>query len=435
MPMNNATSKNVRSIPPRRRGRRRAAALVASLMGLAAAISCSADTIDDEISGWEEFRDGAYLEPETGVYVVDGDIAVPDLEALEAYYWNTIADEESEDEFRLSVNLKPNGNRDKWGLTARRDLGYCVNKQQWGNRYQEIVTAMAQAAAHWNRSAKVNIKHDASQDTSCNASNSDVFFDVRPVTGAPYVARAFFPSYARVNRNILISSDVSYPLAPPLDKVTLKGVLRHELGHALGFRHEHIRRGEQNGCIEGGQWETLTGYDTKSVMHYPQCDGDNTGDLRLTRKDIAGARKVYGGARLRRLITQHGSDRCISSATGAQGVAARLANCGPGSTNVVFDYNWADSFNYDVAVRSQGRCLTAVDPTANGILRMRNCDTSTAQRWRPTNVPGAGFRLRSMADPTLCLTVANGNSGTVARLKACAGSGKSSRFTSPLRPF
>ena len=69
-------------------------------------------------------------------------------------------------------------------------------------------------------------------------------------------------------------------------------MLRHELGHTIGFRHEHTRP-ESGTCFEDNNWRPLTGYDSKSVMHYPQCNGTQDGDLSLTATERAGANSVY----------------------------------------------------------------------------------------------------------------------------------------------
>ena len=74
---------------------------------------------------------------------------------------------------------------------------------------------------------------------------------------------------------------------------SLTGVLRHELGHTLGFRHEQTRP-EAGACFEDNSWRALTPYDSASVMHYPQCNGTGDWSLSLTARDIAGARLVYG---------------------------------------------------------------------------------------------------------------------------------------------
>ena len=113
-------------------------------------------------------------------------------------------------------------------------------------------------------------------------------FDVNQVITSQYLARAFFPSTSRRGRNILVASDSFGNIAP----WTLTGVLRHELGHTLGFRHEHTRP-ESGTCFENNQWRALTAYDSSSVMHYPQCNGSQNGDLVLTNLDKAGAGVAY----------------------------------------------------------------------------------------------------------------------------------------------
>ena len=72
------------------------------------------------------------------------------------------------------------------------------------------------------------------------------------------------------------------------------GVFRHELGHILGLRHEHIRAEAGGVCTEGTSFRALTPYDSSSVMHYPWCNGVTTTDLSITASDTSGARQLYG---------------------------------------------------------------------------------------------------------------------------------------------
>jgi hypothetical protein len=181
-----------------------------------------------------------------------------------------------------------NGVDAKWSNTAKLNLTYCVSST-FGTNYTKVVNAMSQAAGAWENAANIEFIHKSAQDSSCTASNTNVVFDVRPVSGAPYLARAFFPNYSRSQRNILIDSSAFGTISP----YTLAGVLRHELGHALGFRHEHTRP-EAGTCFEDNDWRALTTYDAASVMHYPQCSGTNNGDLVLTGRDREGAAALYG---------------------------------------------------------------------------------------------------------------------------------------------
>ncbi|WP_257455489.1 M57 family metalloprotease [Archangium lipolyticum] len=242
---------------------------------------------------YEEFRAQAWREPDTGIFIVDGDTPVEGEEGLRALYQDYVRDAESMGVSELGTQRAPlivnrvNGADDQWGYLRQRNISYCVSTA-FGANYNTVVQAMAQAAAAWQQ-VNVRFHHRSDQDGACNASNNQVIFDVRPVSGQSYLARAFFPSYSRASRNVLIDTSSFGNIAP----WTLTGILRHELGHTIGFRHEHTRP-EARTCFEDNNWRALTGYDAASVMHYPQCNGSNRGDLNLTATDVSGARVLYG---------------------------------------------------------------------------------------------------------------------------------------------
>jgi hypothetical protein len=77
--------------------------------------------------------------------------------------------------------------------------------------------------------------------------------------------------------------------------LTLTGILRHELGHTIGLRHEHTRP-ESGTCFEDNDWRGVTDYDAFSVMHYPQCNGQGDWSLTLTAFDQNGIACLYGPA-------------------------------------------------------------------------------------------------------------------------------------------
>ena len=67
----------------------------------------------------------------------------------------------------------------------------------------------------------------------------------------------------------------------------------HELGHVLGFRHEHIHEENPEVCNESSPYfESVTDYDRLSIMHYAQCGGLNRSG-RLSDYDKEGAAKAY----------------------------------------------------------------------------------------------------------------------------------------------
>src|SRR5687767_4050331 len=150
---------------------------------------------------------------------------------------------------------------------------------------------MAGPGGDWAKPGAVGCVDGSARGASCNAANPNVVFDVRPVNvNGQYLARAFFPNEPRTARNVLIDES-SFDL-PANETLQLAGILRHELGHTLGFRHEHTRP-ESGTCFEDTSWRALTAYDAASVMHYPQCNGTQNGDLVLTSLDQAGANAVY----------------------------------------------------------------------------------------------------------------------------------------------
>lgn len=88
---------------------------------------------------------------------------------------------------------------------------------------------------------------------------------------------------SRILRNLII--DPSY-FTTSFNKT---GIMRHELGHVLGFRHEHILSDAPAACpdemVEG--IIQYTQYDPQSVMHY-FCGGLGSRDLEISELDKKG---------------------------------------------------------------------------------------------------------------------------------------------------
>ena len=257
------------------------AALLPSI-GCVAASDEPVDGTDFDNSGitFEEWAETVYKDAD-GVYIVNGDVPIADERALREFFINHVQ------EGALVVH-QSGGVDAKWSDQQKTNITYCVSTS-FGNNYQKMVSAMAAAAGAWEAAANVKFVYVSAEDGACTASNSKVVFDVRPVSGQQYLARAFFPNQSRSTRNVLVDSSAFGSLGV----WTLEGIMRHELGHVLGFRHEHTRP-EAGKCFEDNSIRPLTDYDSKSVMHYPQCNGTQSGDLVLTDKDKAGASSLYG---------------------------------------------------------------------------------------------------------------------------------------------
>ncbi len=267
---------------------RAVAAVAGTLLTCTALAGVAAATTTDPT--FKEFRD-ATVQDEEGTFIFDGDEPAFNEGDLHEFYDALYGEEKGHietDPLGLVVN-RVAGKDDKWSATAAMNITYCVSTVSFGLDYTKVVNAMNAAAAAWEAAAHVNFIHRSLQDTTCSKT-SNVVFNVRKVVGAPYAARAFFPSTARAYREILVNSSA---LGTALAPWTTTGILRHELGHTLGFRHEHTRP-QAGTCWEDNNWRALTSYDPASVMHYPQCHGTNTGDLVLTDKDRYGAQALYG---------------------------------------------------------------------------------------------------------------------------------------------
>jgi hypothetical protein len=217
-----------------------------------------------------------------------------------------------EDNPELIVNVE-GGKATYWADPAKRTLRYAVMRASFPDnaKFQLALADMAAASGEWVAACPtcgLKFEHVPELDIIADpleyvdALTKDtirfvvIFSDVsgaNPNDG--YIARAFFPDSPAHLRSIIL--DKSYfDQVPPQSKFTRVGVLRHELGHVLGYRHEHIR-GEAGCWSEGGQWKPLTPYDGKSVMHYPCGAASARGDLVLSETDKAGHRNQYRPSR------------------------------------------------------------------------------------------------------------------------------------------
>lgn len=241
---------------------------------------------------YEQFK-SRIEQDSTGVYIVEGDLPLHSERQLRQYFEYVVKPLSGNDQStsnRLIIN-RIDGLADKWPANKKNNLTYCVSRR-FGNMRGKVISAMLKATKAW--SSKIDVDFIFKNSANCNSNSLDVVFDVSPSNpNATYLARAFFPSYPRSTRNILISP--SAMRESRFRQLNLTGILRHELGHVLGFRHEHTRPESQaTSCFEDNNWIVLTSYDSKSVMHYPQCNGTGGWGLNITASDIAGAQSVYG---------------------------------------------------------------------------------------------------------------------------------------------
>lgn len=189
------------------------------------------------------------------------------------------------------VGIERNGRVVRWEPGTV--LTYCVLKNTFLNadNYELLVRSMREASEAWENVCGVTFAHITELDGSNSVRPEGVLFPVREISvESDMLASAFFPIDPPGRRRVLINRSTYYSTS--FNKV---GVLRHELGHVLGFRHEHIRSGAPAACPNEDEFGTipLTEYDPRSVMHY-FCGRSGSKELELTEIDIAGAVRVYG---------------------------------------------------------------------------------------------------------------------------------------------
>jgi hypothetical protein len=235
-------------------------------------------------------------------YIVNGDIPIYDIKHLREFFETKIqspppppvtamVNGARRNVSALVVATTTGADEAIWNSEQKTQISYCVSNS-FNSKHAQVVGDMARAAGAWERVADVKFVYQQQENGRCDASNNNVVFDVRPVNvDGRYYARAFFPNEPRAGRNVFI--DLSALDLSPGEALTLEGVLRHELGHTLGFRHEHTRP-EAGTCFEDNDFKPITSYDKFSVMHYPHCNGGADWELRLTARDKSGVACVYG---------------------------------------------------------------------------------------------------------------------------------------------
>lgn len=180
-----------------------------------------------------------------------------------------------------------------WNEQERGTLSYAVDAESFGDAYPAVSTAFAAAARDWEHlcaDCGIRFIHRSELDASVSdehLSTRDVGFIIRRVSRPGFVAVAFYPHWP-VAARVLEVSDPFFTIG--WDPV---GIFRHEIGHILGYRHEHVRGAACERTAH--DWKAIGEYDPDSVMQAP-CGRSVPRRFEFSEKDRAAHRTVYRAA-------------------------------------------------------------------------------------------------------------------------------------------
>lgn len=260
-------------------------------------------------AAWERYRSAARPAP-SGGWIAEGDLHFSSEDDLRTYFDERMLEDVDK---AHAIQRDSNGYVPKFAWPAQRNIRYCVsdafapNKATW-------VTRMADAARAWERVANVRFVYSSAFDSACTATQAGVDFAViRADGGEGYFAcsKLLWPEMigqcptSGALGVLEIDSNLDVTLGGQLPNLTPTGVLRHELGHILGLRHEHPWRAMVGApCTETPDFAALdlTGlqltdvaYDQQSVMHYPfvDCGGQSSSSYTLSKTDVFSIHRLY----------------------------------------------------------------------------------------------------------------------------------------------
>jgi hypothetical protein len=272
--------------------------LLATLLATTALTGCMTGSDAEAPLTYEEFK-ATYIsvtESPSGhdVIVYDWDQPLKSEDQVRALY-DVYLDAKTAGETlsEATVNMTLYGQVDVWPAAQAQNLTYCVS-DAFGARKQQVVSAMSIATGDWTKASngKLRWTYLPQYDAACNTATPTTF-DVNPKDGNNVYATAFFPSWTRDQRSVYIHAPIWNGDFPP------EGILRHELGHSIGLRHETTRTEAvvKYGfhCFEDVFTRPVTAYDDNSVMATPACMGANVPNkaLSLSAGDVQGIQALY----------------------------------------------------------------------------------------------------------------------------------------------
>lgn len=189
---------------------------------------------------------------------------------------------------KATVMTDEAGNFRIWKKSEQHQLTYCIS-----NRFKDlkptIEKAMQVATQDWMDHGNIKFIYVPQADDTCDARKGPATLfrvEINRNRRYRYAGRAIFPYDER--NTVTFKKKFVEGNFEELLRLT-----RHELGHVLGLRHEHIREENPYGerCQEIDTFRGINEYDSASIMHYARCGG--TGTTELSQGDKEGIAILY----------------------------------------------------------------------------------------------------------------------------------------------
>lgn len=253
-----------------------------------------------------------------GTWVFEGDIAISDEDILRGFYRERFLRADLEPSLRFRSTLACSNGRDvAWSFEQKLNITYCIGEFTTPGLREKVISDLASAARAWEQAADINfiqvdipvedcnciingVENLGEDEFNCPSFTNRARYRVREMKDAEMnTGLAALASYP----GSLPSQVLVHPSADQLlNPLNLRRLLTHELGHTLGFRHEHARFIQamfQEGlfaCDESSSWRTVTDPDSKSIMGYGACAGTEglifSSDV-ISALDRQGASYIY----------------------------------------------------------------------------------------------------------------------------------------------
>lgn len=244
-------------------------------------------TLVEGAPSFQDWRERYTVRSPEGLLIFEDDIIVRDEDLLRAFYLERFAADKSPGAagFRSIVSCQGDGFDNVWSVSQKLDITYCYGSFSSSSLRDSVKGIMPRATMDWERAGDVNFievdmteaqcncifEGDALSNDDCDTHTDRARFRIRQGgLGSLHPASADLPGSAI--RELIVDTSVDDT------GEKLYRLITHELGHALGLKHEHLRFDNSNTLSDcsngaGDPWRVVTDPDSASIMGYGHCGG------------------------------------------------------------------------------------------------------------------------------------------------------------------